>query len=428
MEQKNVAIVGLGYVGLPLALLAAHKGYRVYGIDIQASKVELLRKGESPITDPVIKENLRTVPKDLISFGTDYTEVKDASIIVICVPTPVRDNHTPDLGPVENAARGIAAHLRAGSLIILESTVNPGVSEDVILPILEKASGLKGGKDFDLAHCPERINPGDPKWRVENIPRVVGSLTEEGLKRAVEFYESIIENSITPMGSLKEAEAVKIVENSFRDINIAFVNELAMSFSRLGIDVIEVIKGASTKPFAFMAHYPSCGVGGHCIPVDPYYLIEYAQKNGFHHDFLSLARRINNKMPEFTVEQLILALNKREMAIKGSVVAVLGLAYKPNIDDCRESPAFHVIKELERHEAKVRVFDPHVPSKSTVQNLDEALEGADAVVIVTAHDEFRALTPEALAARKVKVMVDGCNCLDKNEFAPSPVTYAGIGR
>lgn len=412
----------------PLLFLQQKKGYSVCGIDIQESKINLLNERRSPTADKILEQQLAESKNHDLTFTTDFSFLCDMSVVVVCVPTPVHEDHMPDLGPVEGATRSIAKHLVKGQLIVLESTVNPGVSEEVVLPILEKISCLKAGADFYLAHCPERINPGDPKWNVENIPRVVGSLEEKGLELALEFYRSILAGEVKPMGSLKEAEAVKIVENSFRDINIAFVNELAMSFSKLGIDVVNVINGAATKPFAFMAHYPSCGVGGHCIPVDPYYLIEYAKKNGFHHNFLAMARKINNHMPEFTVEQLIFALNEKKLALNGLTVAVLGLAYKANIEDYRESPAFEIIKHLERAGAKVKTFDPFVLQKSTAASLDEAMTGASAVIIATAHRQFRSLTPEECSAKGVGVVVDGCNCLSKEAFKAGGIIYRGIGR
>lgn len=287
---------------------------------------------------------------------------------------------------------------------------------------------MRAGVDFHIAHCPERINPGDKKWSVENIPRVVGSFDEVGLQKAIEFYQSIISAEIKPMASLKEAEAVKIVENAFRDINIAFVNELAMSFSRLSIDVVNVINGAATKPFAFMAHYPGAGVGGHCIPVDPYYLIDYAKQNGFNHEFLSLARRINNGMPKFTVELAVKGLEGAGIKIKDAKVAVLGLAYKPEIGDCRESPSFEIIKELEEHGVGVVSYDPFVLDKSTVKTLDEAVKNADAVILATCHNVFKELEPDYFISNGVKVIVDGRNCLPKEKFIEAGIIYKGVGR
>jgi len=424
-NKEIIAIIGLGYVGLPLALLASRKGYSVVGIDTNTKRVEAIQKHVLPFSDEKLARELAS---SSLTASTNMEAVKNVDIIVICVPTPVYENNTPNLEPVKAASRAIGAYLKKGSLVVLESTVNPGVSENVVLPLLEEGSGLKGGRDFSLAHCPERINPGDERWTVENIPRVVGSLDAEGLRKALTFYRSILSTEVKPMGSLKEAEAVKIVENSFRDINIAFVNELVRSFSRLGIDIVRVIDGAATKPFAFLAHYPGCGVGGHCIPVDPYYLIEYAKKNGFQHDFLSLARRINSEMPAFTIELTARALNEKMIAVNGARVAVLGLAYKPDIDDCRESPAFDIIKGLGDLGADVVTFDPYVPLQSSAKSLNDALRGAQAVVIATAHTAFRALTPAELQKFGVSAVIDGRNCLDKEAFTKAGIIYKGIGR
>lgn len=425
IQKKKIAVLGLGYVGLPLALLASRKGYSVVGVDVNKEKIALLKKKTSPFKDEAIAKGLQTTKA---MFTSAIEDAKGAAILIICVPTPVHENHMPDLGPVEGASRSIAKILEKGQLVVLESTVNPGVSEEIVLPILEKESGLKAGKDFYLAHCPERINPGDPKWNVENIPRVFGSLESKGLKIGVDFYSSIVNATVRPMGSLKEAEAVKIVENSFRDINIAFVNELAMSFSRLGIDVTNVINGAATKPFAFLPHFPGCGVGGHCIPVDPYYLIEYAKENGFEHDFLRLARRINNHMPKFTVELTQDALNEKGLPMKGTKVALLGISYKANIDDCRESPSFEVLKHLKEVGADVVTFDPFVPRESTAKTLSEALKGAKAVVIATAHQAFKDITAQTLKKAGVVALIDGRNALDKQAITKAGIVYKGIGR
>lgn len=424
-DAKTISIIGLGYVGLPLALLAEKKGYRVIGIDSDKKKIELLKKKKCPFADEKISAELTD---SYIEVGSDYSKIQESSITVICVPTPVYANHMPNLEPVESASKGVALFLKKGQLVVLESTVNPGVCESVVLPILEKVSGLKGGEDFYLAHCPERINPGDKNWTVENIPRVVGGLDEVSLRKAEDFYKSVISAEVKPMRSLKEAEAVKVVENSFRDINIAFVNELAMSFSKMGIDVVNVIDGASTKPFAFMPHFPGCGVGGHCIPVDPYYLIEYAKQNGFKHKFLSIARKINNQMPEFTVEQLAEGLSKKGIDIKGSKIAILGLAYKPDVSDRRESPSYKIINLLKKKGAEVATYDPYAREKSDSATLAEALSGAKGVIIATGHSAFKVLTPDEFLRNNVSVVVDGRNCLPKEKFAGSGLIYKGIGR
>lgn len=424
-KAKQISIIGLGYVGLPLALLADAKGCQVLGIDVDTKKVELVNKKKSPFEDKEVQKQLK---ESKLKASNDFSRIKDSSVIIICVPTPVYANHMPNLELVENAAKKVGEYLKKGQLVILESTVNPGVSEEIVRPILERSSGLVCSKDFYLAHCPERINPGDKKWNVRNINRIVGALSDKGLKLAVNFYRSIIDGDVKPMKSIKEAEAVKMVENSFRDINIAFVNELAIFFSKLGIDVVNVIEGAATKPFSFMPHFPGCGVGGHCIPIDPYYLIEYAKKHGFNHDFLALARRINSQMPEYAVEQVRMGLNEKKKSINGAKVAVLGLAYKPNIDDYRESPSFGIIKSLKSFGAKVASYDPFVLGKSSAKTLSKALKNVDAVVIATAHTKFISISPETYIKNGVKVVVDGRNCLNKDKFVNAGLVYKGIGR
>lgn len=424
MKKKRVSVIGLGYVGLPLALLARTKGYEVIGIDKDQNRVDLINKRISPFKDKEISKQLRQTP---VPVTTNFSLAKNASIIVICVPTPVYENHMPNLEPIKSACENIARYLKKGQLVILESTVNPGVSEEVVLPILEN-SGLKVGSDFYLAHCPERINPGDKKWTVKNIPRVLGSLEKKGLAKALKFYRSIIDAEIKPMNSLKEAEAVKIVENSFRDVNIAFVNELARSFDKLGIDTVHVIEGAATKPFSFLPHYPTRGVGGHCIPVDPYYLIDYAQRHGFDHSLLKIARKINNEMPEYTVEQLVQGLKIQGVDIKESKIAVLGLSFKPDIDDDRESPSFEIIKLLKDYTSNIAIFDPFVREKSNVQSLTDAVKDSQGVVIATGHSIFKKLTPRYFQKNNVKVIIDGYNCLPKNKFMTNGLYYKGIGR
>ncbi|MDQ3099102.1 MAG: nucleotide sugar dehydrogenase [bacterium] len=424
MNNKHVVIIGLGYVGLPLALLAAKKEYTVTGIDMDTTKVEKINNKISPIKDEEVQSNLNSYT---ITATTSTDEIKQASIIIICVPTPVYANHMPNLEPVESACRQIGQKLQRGQLVILESTVNPGVCEEIVIPILEKESGLKVGADFHIAHCPERIDPGNKKWNVENINRVVGGYNAESTQKAAQFYHSIITGEVREMGSLKEAEAVKVVENSFRDINIAFVNELAQSFHEMGINVVNVINGAATKPFAFMPHYPGCGVGGHCIPVDPYYLIEEAKKKGFEHDFLRLARRINSNMPRYTVEMLKDGLNSLKKSVAATKIAILGVSYKANIDDCRESPSFEIIRLIQELGADITIFDPFVPKHSTVKTLDEALQDAEAIVLTTAHTEFKNIDIPKLSSKGIKLIIDGRNCLDQSQCQEVGIQYRGIG-
>lgn len=420
--MAKVSVIGLGYVGLPLALLASKKGHEVTGIDLSEDKVKAVNERRDPLRDEYVAANIKDTK---LQAANDFTPVANSDIVIVCVPTPVKDGYQPDLGPLKGAATSLAKNLKPGALVVIESTINPGVCDEEIIPLLEAESGLTINKDFYVSHCPERINPGDKQWNVENIPRVAGSSALEGLSRTINFYESIIDAKIKSMGSVKEAEAVKIVENSFRDVNIAFVNELAMSFSKLGIDVKNVIEGAATKPFAFMPHFPSVGVGGHCIPVDPYYLIEYARGYGFEHEFLSLARSINNRMPDFTVQQLIEGLSEAKVSIEGAKVTVLGLAYKPNVADDRESPSYKLIRILEDKGVNVASFDPYLPAKSTAKSLDESLSDADAAILATSHKEFENLPDLQL---EIKVLIDGRNAFDKKDFAGKNIVYRGIGR
>ncbi len=422
---STIAIVGLGYVGLPLAILAATRGFKVIGFDIDEVKVAQLEKREANFLNE--EESGQFKRARSLTVTADQSKLKGADTFIVCVPTPVHEDHLPDLRPLEDASKIVGQNITEGALVIIESTVNPGACEEVSLPIIEKESGLSRDQ-FYFAHCPERINPGDATWDVRTIPRVVGGLNYESLRLASRVYRTLVDAEIVPMDSIKEAEAVKMVENSFRDINIAFVNELAMAFDRAGIDVVNVIKGASTKPFGFMPHYPGCGVGGHCIPVDPYYLIRYGEENGFAHRFLMTARRINNNMPLYTVNVLEDALEKRDMGLQGSKVALLGLAYKRDVPDVRESPALAIKKGLIEGGATVRTWDPYIPRESSAKSLEEALDGADAVVIATDHAAFRDLTPEDFEKFGISIVVDGRNCLDKDSFAGSSITYRGIGR
>jgi UDP-N-acetyl-D-glucosamine dehydrogenase len=422
---KSICIIGLGYVGLPLACVCAEKGFTTFGFDVKKEIVDKTAAGVSHIDDPWLQEHVRNV-KGKLQATNDPEVISKSDVVLICVPTPIDQTFHPDLTPVIRASESIAKHIRKDQIIVLESTVFPGTVEEVIKPILEK-SGLKAGKDFILAHCPERIDPGNKKWNVTNIPRVVGVLPKEKTKLVADFYRSIINAEITELSSVKAAEATKIMENTFRDINIAFVNEMAMSFDRLGIDITEVIKGASTKPFAFMPHHPGCGVGGHCIAVDPYYLIERAKAAGFTHYFLTLAREINNGMPKYTIARLVDALNSVGKSIKGTTITVLGVAYKGGVEDDRESPAYHLIDEIKKLGANLKIYDPHIPSKSTVKTLDEALS-ADAIVIATAHPEFRDIKPSLLKEKGVKVVVDGRNIFNPEEIKRVGIAYRGIGR
>ncbi len=432
MPEKTLAVVGLGYVGLPVAVLASRKGWQVFGVDIDATKVDLINQGKVPFEDKRLAEEL---PKYPIEATTDPSVISQTKVIIIAVPTPVTEEKLPDLKPLTSAVSSIVPHLRGGQLLSVESTINPGVMDRVIMPLLKERADLTADdtgnfpEALAVVHCPERINPGDTKWTIETIPRVIGGYSKAGTQFGQEFYESILSAPVKIMRSVTEAEAVKIFENTFRDINIAFVNEMAKSFDKLGIDVKDVIEGAATKPFAFMAHYPGTGVGGHCISVDPYYMIERAKEVGFEHKFLQLARQINDSMPAYTVELMEHGLHKLGIATKNATVALLGLAYKRDIDDIRESPSLKVRSILEERVNTVRVYDPFVPRLSSASSLEKAVRSVDAVILATDHTEFKeALTPKMLAQHGIKLVVDGKNVLDADGIKKAGIVYYGIGR
>ena len=423
--MKKIAVIGLGYVGLPLALLVEEKGHDVIGIDLDSEKLEKLKNKICPIDDVDAQKRLK---RSKMKFTDNLNELSKVDIAIICVPTPVTDDKQPDLSIVISASVNTAKKMKKGSLLVIESTINPGVCDEVITPEIEMKTQHKIGKTLHLAHCPERINPGDSKWHVGNINRVLGADSEESLEIAHDFYSSVIDAKIKKMASLKEAEAVKVVENSFRDINIAFVNELAMSFSKLGINTNNVIDGAATKPFSFMAHYPGIGVGGHCIPVDPYYLIEYAKSKGFEHKFLSLARNINENMPIYAIDSLEqLFIEKGLGDLKNKTVAILGLSYKPNVGDDRESPSFAVIDTLKERGAIVKTYDPHILDLSSDKTVEQAINGSDAVILSTAHDEFRKLQAEDF--KDIQILLDGRNIYKKlqEKLDKHGVDYLGVG-
>ncbi len=423
--MANICVIGLGYVGLPLAVLAAEKGHSVAGIDLNTGIVKAVNNGKSHIKDEILEKKMKNITGKL-SASTKYDAVKSSSIILVCVPTPVDDRNLPDLSALKASCESVAENLKKNQLVIIESTVFPGTTEEIVVPILEN-SGLKVGKTFFLAHCPERIDPGNKKWTIDKIPRVLGAITAKGATTAKSFYKSIISAEILVLNSVKAAEAVKVTENSFRDINIAFINELARSFDHMEIDIDEVIRGASTKPFGYMPFYPGPGVGGHCIPIDPYYLIERAREKGFEHKLLSLARKINDSMPQYVVSLLIETLENKKIPKSNAVVSVLGTAYKADIDDARESPSLQIIKELNMKGIQPKIFDPFLPRYSNTSSLQEALK-ADAIILATNHKQFSSLTAKKLKQNKVKIVIDTRNFLDKEKISAAGILYKGIGR
>jgi len=431
----NVTIVGLGYVGLPLGCLCAEKGHKVYGLEINKHKIALINKNESPIDDEYIINKLKNSKNRIFATANVDECIPNSDIVIVCVPTPVDRNNSPDLTALMESISIISKHIKQYTLLVVESTIYPGTIEEIVVPILKKQTFDAYKNDIFVAHCPERIDPvslgqgwSNKEWTIENLPRVVGGITKEAAKKTAEFYKSIISADVLELSSVKAAEATKIMENTFRDVNIAFVNEMAQSFDKAGIDIIEVIKGASTKPFAFMPHYPGAGVGGHCIAQDPYYMIERGKQLGFNHKFLILAREINNSMPHYTVGLLENELKKIKKQIKGAKVGILGLAYKANVDDTRESPAFEVINALKTKGAEVFIFDPHVKNSSNVKDLDELLNKSDYVVLVTDHKEFKSMDLEKLKKHKILAVIDGRNCLDKEKIKSMGILYHGIGR
>ncbi|MGC2661955.1 MAG: nucleotide sugar dehydrogenase [Bryobacteraceae bacterium] len=388
-RTARVGVLGLGYVGLPLAVEFARAGFNVTGIDVQQSKVDQFNRGESYIKD--VKDE---VFRPLIESGklratSDFSAINDLDTIDICVPTPLRKTKDPDMSFVVAATEAIAEHLHPGLLVMLESTTYPGTTDELVLPKLA-ASGLKVGEDFFLCFSPERVDPGNPKFQTSNIPKVVGGITAACTEVGALFYQQALE-TVVPVSSTRVAEMVKLLENTFRMINIGLVNELALMCNRMNIDVWEVIDAAATKPFGFMPFYPGPGLGGHCIPIDPFYLSWKSKEAGIEARFIELAGYINGRMPEFVVEKIQGALNDAAKPVRGSHIHILGTAYKRDIDDVRESPALDILLLLRRLGAKVTYSDPYVPSiridGTTLESVEMAssVEAADCVVIVTDH-------------------------------------------
>ena len=395
-KKAIIGVIGLGYVGLPLTREFTSGGARVLGFDIDETKIKKLNAGKSYI-EHIPSSTVKTMIKSgLFSATSDFKQLRRADCILIAVPTPLSKMREPDLSYVETTARSITKTLRPGQLVVLESTTYPGTTKEVLLPIFEE-SGLKVGKDFFLAFSPEREDPGRKDYTTKTIPKVVGGYDEKSLAAAVACYELAID-TVVPVSSCEAAEACKILENTYRGVNIALVNELKMLYDRMGIDVWEVIRAASTKPFGFTAFYPGPGLGGHCIPIDPFYLSWKAREYNMTTRFIELAGEINVAMPEYVVQRLMDALNDRKKSLNGSRVLVLGLSYKQDIDDVRESPSLELIELMTEKGAKVDYNDPHCPAthkmrehdlKMTSKPLSAKMLGSyDAVLISTAHSIY----------------------------------------
>ncbi|HMP81750.1 MAG TPA: nucleotide sugar dehydrogenase [Verrucomicrobiota bacterium] len=392
----KTAIVGLGYVGLPLSLQFAKTGVTVLGLDVDSAKVDSLNQGRSYIKHIASEAVAELVRQGAFSATTDFSRVKEVDAVIICVPTPLNKNREPDISYILDTGRAIARHLQKGTLVVLESTTYPGTTDEDLREVLEVGSGLEAGKDFHLAFSPEREDPGNPNSKVAIIPKVVGGYTPACLAKATELYSKAIK-TIVPVSSCRAAEATKLLENTFRGVNIALVNELKIVYSAMGIDIWEVINAAKTKPFGFMAFYPGPGLGGHCIPIDPFYLTWKAREYGQHTRFIELAGEINTAMPEYVVHRVADALNTSKKAVNGSSILILGLAYKPNVDDERESPSYVLMEMLKSRGANVAYYDPFVPvirptrehghwagTKSVEWNRD-VISSYDLVLIATNH-------------------------------------------
>ena len=416
-REATVAVIGLGYVGLPLATAFSKVGFQVIGVDLDVERVAMLNSGQSYIPDvnASLIQELRSA--DRFQATDDYDRIRQADVIFICVPTPMTPSKAADISFIVAAASGITQRLRRGQLVILQSTTHPGTTEEEVLPILER-SGLRAGLDFHLAFCPERINPGDRTYTVFNTPKVVGGLTERCAQLAATVFQQLTPE-VFVVSSPRAAEMSKLLENTFRSVNIALVNELAKLCERMGIDIWEVIAAASTKPFGYLPFYPGAGVGGHCIAVDPYFLSWKAREYDFYTKFIELAADVNHSMPYHVVEKVIDALNWRSAPVRGAKVLVLGVAFKRDIDDARNSPAARVVELLLERGAEVSYHDPYVPAftvgkdalyqaeitlKSTPLT-KETLASVDCVVIVTGHTTI----PYDLVVKHASVVVDCCN-------------------
>lgn len=410
-RTAKVGIVGLGYVGLPLAVEFAKAGFTVTGIDLAESKVERINAGDSYVQDVSPAEVRSLVDDGKIRATTDFSVISELDTVNICVPTPLRKTKDPDMSYIVSACQEIARYFHPGMLAILESTTYPGTTEEVVLPMLS-GNGLQVGRDFFLCFSPERVDPGNPKFQTRNIPKVVGGTTAACTRMGAHFYSQALEN-VVPVSSTQVAEMVKLLENTFRMINIGLVNELAVMCDRIGINIWEVINAAATKPFGFMPFYPGPGLGGHCIPIDPFYLSWKTRQAGIEARFIELAGYINGQMPHFVVEKVQNALNDSGKPVKGSRIHVLGVAYKRDIDDVRESPALDIVHLLKRRGATVTYSDPYVPSIRIDGELlmatdqSEAVRQADCTVIITDHTsvEYASLVEDA------RLIVDTRNAL-----------------
>jgi UDP-N-acetyl-D-glucosamine dehydrogenase len=426
-----VGIVGLGYVGLPLALAFAEK-FHVLGYDSDPKKLKALRKGSSYIDD-VSGSSLRKKLRENFKVIEDYSGMSECDCIIICVPTPLDEHGDPDLSFVARSADIVQKVVRRGMLIVLESTSYPGTTDEYIGRAIKDA-GLKPGQDVALAFSPERVDPGNKKYNIRNTPKVVGGIDAASTQAATALYSSIVEAGVVVMPDLATAESVKMVENIFRGVNIALINEMALIFEKMGINTWQVVKAASTKPFGFMAHYPGPGVGGHCIPLDPMYMSYRAKQFGIVPRFIELSRETNEYMKEHTVDLTKTALKRARVPLRKATVAVMGLSYKKDISDTRESPSAGIIEQLAKAVGRVIVHDPKAESIKTSAGtfrstaMRSVLAQADCLVFVTDHSEFASLTPGKLSGRRVKAIVDTRDLFSRESVEAAGLVYEGLGK
>jgi UDP-N-acetyl-D-glucosamine dehydrogenase len=395
IERKEiiVGVVGLGYVGLPLAVEKAKAGFKTIGFDVQTHKVEKVNKGFNYIGDVVDSELSEVVQSGLLSATVDFSFIKDVDFVAICVPTPLDEHQQPDISYVESSSREIAKYLKKDTMVVLESTTYPGTTEELIKPILEEGSGLVCGRDFYLGFSPERVDPGNLIYKTKNTPKVVGAIGQDAVEVIAAMYRAVLDGDVHTVSSPAIAEMEKILENTYRNINIGMINELAILCHRMNINLWEVIEAAKTKPYGFQAFYPGPGLGGHCIPLDPYYLSWKAREFGFHTSMIEASMMINDRMPEYCVDRAANILNRFKKALNGAQVLVLGIAYKQDIDDYRESPALRVIEALKAQGADVTFYDSYIPEykdkgltyHSIKELTAEVIKGNDLVIITAAH-------------------------------------------
>lgn len=391
-KEITVGVVGLGYVGLPLAVEKAKAGFKTIGFDVQKAKVDMVNAGHNYIGDVVDDDLKKIVDDGMLRATTDFGFVKDVDFIAICVPTPLDAHQQPDISYVKSSAENIAKHLTKGTMVVLESTTYPGTTEELLKPILE-SSGLKCGEDFYLGFSPERVDPGNKQFKTKNTPKVVGAIGDDAREVIAAMYRAVLEGDVYEVSSPAVAEMEKILENTYRNINIGLANEMAMLCHKMGIDYWEVVDAAKTKPYGFQAFYPGPGLGGHCIPLDPYYLSWKAREYGFHTSMIESSMMVNDGMPEYCVERAVAILNRHKKALNGSKVLVLGVAYKNDIDDYRESPAIKVIEELKKAGAETDFYDPWISEYKDkgqvfrgIEKIDEKIiAGYDIIVITAAH-------------------------------------------